>query len=255
MSLRFWGSALSLAFVMSTPVLASDMSLDEVLAKNMEARGGADTLKSKKSARLSGRMTMGPMEAPFVMEYKRPGMMRLEFTIQGMTAIQAYDGKSGWQIMPFTGKLDAEPLGEEELKQVKDQADFDGPLVDWKAKGHQVALLGQEEIEGTQAWKLSVTKADGTVDTLFLDAEYFLEIAGARKVTMRGQEMNFKSTIGDYKEVDGLMLPHSFSQSAEGMPGAQTFTIDKVEFNVDLPESRFTMPAPTPKTEPAPAGD
>ena len=253
MSLRFWGSALSLAFVMSAPVLASEPSLDEILAKNLEARGGVETLKSKETARMTGRMTMGPMEAPFVMEFKRPGKMRLEFTIQGMTAVQAYDGKNGWQVMPFTGKLDAEPLGDEELKQVKDQADFDGPLVDWKTKGHKVELAGREEIEGTPAWKLAVTKADGTIDTLFLDAEYFLEIAGARKVTMRGQEMNFKSTIGDYKEVDGLTIPHSFSQTAEGMPGAQTFTIDKVEFNVNLPDERFSMPAPAPTATPAPA--
>ena len=227
---------------------AAAQTLDEVLAKNYEARGGLDKILAVQSARLTGKMTMGQgMEAPFVMQWKRPDKLRLEFTLQGMTGVQAFDGKTGWMLMPFLGKTDPEKMSEEDVKNIQEQADFDGELVNWKDKGYEVELLGEEPVEGTEAYKVKVTKPNGDTSIFYLDAEYYLEIKSEGKRTVRGQEVEYEASMGDYKEVDGLMIPHSISSKAKGMPEGQTITIDKVELDVPIDDSIFAMPEVTKK--------
>lgn len=139
LSRAVWGALCAIG--LSGAVYAEELkTADEVIAKNIEARGGLDVIKGIKTTRAEGTMTMGPMQMPFTVEVARPSSMRIDFSFQGMQASQAYDGKSGWQIMPMMGKLDAEPMSEDELKQFKQQADIDGALVDYKAKGHKVEL-------------------------------------------------------------------------------------------------------------------
>jgi outer membrane lipoprotein-sorting protein len=232
---------------------AAGETLEEVLAKNYEARGGLDKITAVKSARLTGKMTMGQgMEAPFLWQWKRPNKLRLEFTIQGMTGVQAYDGTTGWMLMPFMGKTEPEKMSQEDADNVKEQADFDGELVNWKEKGYKVELLGKEPVEGTDAWKLKVTKPNGDTTTVYLDAEYYLEIKSEGKRTIRGQEVEYESSVGDYKEVDGLMIPHSITSKAKGTPSGQTITIDKVELNVPIDDAVFAMPEVAKKDAPAP---
>ena len=121
--------------LMLAPV-AHAQSVDDILAKHYEACGGLAKMKAVNTLRVTGSMTMGPgMEAPFTMERKRPGMRRMEFTIQGMTGIQAFDGVKTWSVMPFMGKKDPEVGTDEDNKNAQDDADFDGALVDYKSKG------------------------------------------------------------------------------------------------------------------------
>ncbi len=230
------------AVLFSAATLAQ--TLDEVLAKHYEARGGLEKITAVSSARITGTMSMGGgMEAPFIWQWKRPNKLRLEFTVQGVTGVQAYDGQTGWMIMPFLGSSDPEKMPGDQLADLREQADFEGELVNWKAKGHQVELLGREKVEGTDAFKLKVVKSNGDVTFVYLDAEYFLEIKGEGKRTLRGQELEFESSIGDYKEVGGLMIPHSMSSRAKGAPVGQTVTFTKVELDVPLDDSLFAMPA------------
>lgn len=229
---------------------ATAQTVDELIAKNVEARGGLDKLKSVQTMRLTGKMTMGPgMEAPVTLELKRPNSVRMEFTFQGMTGVQAWDGKSGWAISPFGGKTDPEPLSPEDAKEAEEQADMDGPLVDYKSKGHAVELLGKEKVEGSDAYKLKVTLKNGTVNYSYLDADSYLAIKEESKRTVRGSEVEVESTIGDYKEVGGLLIPHSIQNGAKGRPEKQNIVVEKIELNPNLDDSRFTMPAPA-KAEP-----
>lgn len=229
---------------------ATAETVDELIAKNVEARGGLDKLKSVQTMRITGKMTMGPgMEAPVTLELKRPNSVRMEFTFQGMTGVQAWDGKSGWGISPFGGKTDPEPLSPEDAKEAEEQADMDGPLVDYKSKGHAVELVGKEKLEGSDAYKLKVTLKNGTVNYSYLDADSYLTIKEESKRTVRGSEVEVESTIGDYKEVGGLLLPHSIQNGAKGKPEKQNIIIEKIELNPPLDDSRFVMPAPA-KAEP-----
>jgi outer membrane lipoprotein-sorting protein len=223
--------------------VVSAQTLDEILAKNLEARGGIDAILAIKSARASGTMTMGPgMEAPFTWEWKDPNRFRIDFTIQGQTGTQAFDGDKGWMHMPFMGKTDPELVPEDQYKDMAQQADFHGSLVNYKEKGHQVELIGKEDIEGTEAFKLKVTLKDGDVLNMYLDAEYFLEIKVEGHHKRGDTNVVRTTTLGDYKDVNGMMFPFSISNSQEGMPGSQTITFDKIDMNIDIDDARFAFP-------------
>ena len=239
----------AIAATLSVAAVAQAESVDDVIAKSLEARGGKDKIQAVQTARFTGRMTMGEgMEAPVVLVWRRPNLVRMEFTLQGMTAVQSFDGQNGWAIMPFLGKKDPEPMSADELKDVEDMGEFfEGPLLDYAAKGHQVELLGKEEAEGTPVYKLKLTKKNGDIETLFLDADAYLQIKAEGKSTRRGQELEFESNIGDYKEVGGILFAHSMEQKIKGAPGGQVITIDKVELDVDLPASHFVMPEVKPE--------
>lgn len=242
-----------LVFVLLAAGTAAGQTVDEVIAKNIAAHGGLEKLRAIQSMRVTGRMTIGPgLEFPVVMEMKRPMKMRMEFTAQGMTGVQAYDGTSGWQIMPFMGKKDPEPLAGDDLKDAQEQADFEGPLVDYKAKGHQVELLGKENIEGAECYKIKLTKKNGDIQHYFLDTESFLELKITGKRMIRGTEVEFENSLGDYKDVGGIIMAHSVEVGAKGQPQRQRIIFERVELNVEIDDSRFMMPAPAP-AEPKPA--
>lgn len=227
---------------LAVPVAAQDM--DEVLGNYYEAIGGLEAWKAVKTMRASGILMMGDMgvEAPFTVVGMRPNKVRIEFTFQGMTGIQAFDGETAWMLMPFMGKTEPEPMPEDMAKEVREQADMDGPLVDYAAKGHQIELLGLEEIEGTQAFKLKLTKKSGDVEFYYLDAEYFIPIKVEGSTEMQGRVVEFERTLSDYKEVDGLMIPHSIEERPKGAAAGQVFTIEAVEVNVPVEASVFRMP-------------
>ena len=240
--------------MIAVAVLASAgwaQTVDDIIANNIQARGGLDKLKSVQSIKSTATMAMGPgMEAPGVLIQKRGNLARLEFTIQGLTMVQAYDGKNAWQIMPFTGKKDPELMSGDEAKEVEEMGDFDGPWVDYKSKGNQVELLGKEKIEGTDAYKLKVSLKNGDVQTIYMDADSFLEIKEETKRTVRGSEQVMESSIGDYKEVGGIIFPFAVESGAKGSSEKQKLTVTKVELNVPADDSIFKMPAAAP---PAPA--
>jgi outer membrane lipoprotein-sorting protein len=225
-------------------------TVDEIIAKNIQARGGAERLKSVKSIKTTATIAMGPgMEAPGVMIQKRPKMAHLEFTIQGLTAVQGYDGKNAWEIMPFMGKKDPELMSADEAKEMEENADFDGPLMDYKDKGNQVELLGKEKVEGTDAYKLKVSLKNGDVQTVYIDADSFLSIKEETKRTVRGTDRDIESSIGDYKEVDGIIFPFAIESGVKGGTDKEKITVSKIELNVPVDDSIFKMPPPAPKPE------
>ncbi|HEY0143016.1 MAG TPA: outer membrane lipoprotein-sorting protein [Thermoanaerobaculia bacterium] len=217
-------------------------TVDEILDKNAAAKGGWEKLRALKSVRMSGKMQMGGMEAPFVMVKSRPEQVRMEFTVQGMTGIQSYDGSTGWMVMPFMGKKDPEQMSGDMLKDLKEQADFDGPMVDYAKKGNKVELLGKEEIEGTPAYKLKLTTKAGDETIVFVDAESFLEIKMQAKRKIQGQEIEAETSLGNYQEFGGMLFPTSIEMKPKGAPAGQTITIDKIELNPTLAGEYFAMP-------------
>ncbi len=242
-------------------MMAADLTLDEVLASHYEALGGIDTWKAIESVRFAGTMSMGPgMDAPFTMTMERPDRIRLEFTIQGMTGIQASDGETAWMLMPFMGQTEPQPMPEDQAEQLVEQADIEGPLFDWEAKGTQLELIGAEEMEGTKVYKLKLTKKNGEVRYHYLDSKSFVAIKQEGKTKVQGQEMDIETAIGGYEQVclatsavvdaetpcDGatLVLPYSIESKAKGAPVGQTITIESVAINPgDIEEGFFAMPA------------
>ncbi|HXZ39316.1 MAG TPA: hypothetical protein VEG68_01155 [Terriglobales bacterium] len=235
--------------VLLAPILPAQ-TVDEIIAKNIQARGGVDKIKAVQSVRSSGTMSLGPgIEAPGSLVQKRPNMARLEFTVQGLTAIQAYDGKDAWQIMPFTGKKDPELMSADEKKEMEEDADIDGDLVDYASKGSKVELLGKDKVEGSDTYKLKVSLKNGDIKTIYLDADSFLEIKEETKRTVRGTEREIESALGDYKEVNGLMFPFAIESGLKGSEEKEKLTLSKIELNVPVDDSIFKMPASAPSGE------
>ena len=236
-------AVLALVLVVATAPGDGAQTLEEILAKNLHARGGLDRLKSVATARMTGRITFGPgMQAPFTLERKRPRSMRAEFTLDGRRAVQAFDGQVAWTHMPFMGQSEPEAMAGEDRGQIEEQADFDGPLVDWKAKGHALELLGKQSLDGSDSWRLKLTTKSGSVRHLFLDAASFLErrVLGTR--SLRGEELEFESSLADYREVDGIQVPFRVESGRKGAPERQRISFDKVEFGVAIDDARFRFP-------------
>ena len=241
---------LAIALLCAVSMSAADLTVDQILAKNAEAKGGLDKLRAVQSIRFAGKINLGGLEAPVTLVKKRPEQMRIDFTVQGMTGTQAYDGKGGWMVMPFMGKKDAEAMSGDMLKEVKDMADFDGPFIDPDKKGYKIELLGKADIEGTPAYKLKLVR-DGQESIIYLDAESFLEIKAEAKRKIQGQEVEGETTYGNYQEFGGLLFPMSIEMKAKGMPGGQTITFEKVELNPTVAGETFTMPAKAADAAPA----
>jgi outer membrane lipoprotein-sorting protein len=228
-------------------------SADDIIAKYVKTVGGMARIQAVTTLRRTGKFTgEGGFEAAVLQENKRPNKVREEFALQGMTGVNAYDGKTGWKIEPWQGKKDAEALSEEEMKQIVEDADFDEPLVNYQQKGNKVELVGTEQVEGTDVFKLKVTLASGDVRFYYLDTDYYVPIKIEEKRMIRGAEQEFETSLGDYKEVAGWYLPYSIETSPKGSQEKQKITLTKVEANVPLDDRRFEKPA-APVAAPPPA--
>ncbi|MFQ5678071.1 MAG: outer membrane lipoprotein-sorting protein [Gemmatimonadota bacterium] len=240
-----------LGLVLAAPLLLTPVSpakaqtVEEVLAKYYEAIGGLDNWKEVEAMRLTGTLSVSMgVEAPFTLLRRRPNQFRIEFTFQGMTGVQSTDGETAWMLMPFTGQTTAQAMPEAAAKSFKEQADFDGLLVGWEEAGSQVELLGKEEVGGSEAYKLKLTTESGSVTYYFVDAESYLVTRIESTEPEQGEEVRSAESLGEYKAVGELLIPHLLEIESPSAPGAtQVLTIEKVELNPELEEGVFSMPA------------
>jgi outer membrane lipoprotein-sorting protein len=228
-------------------------TVDEIVARHVAARGGAEKLKSIESVHMTGTLELPGMSATLVSDQKRPDLMRMDMSTPQFTATRAFDGKTGWTIMPQENQPDPKPMDADDRKAALEEADFLGPLVDYKTKGHKLELLGHEQVDGHDCCKLKLTTAgSGEVRTIWLDAQTFLErrVAGGRK-TEKGEE-SYVQTLDDYRDVDGAKFPFLSVvdvTSPQGN-GKYTYKVEKIELNKPIESSRFEMPAAMPATQP-----
>jgi hypothetical protein len=225
-------------------VFSFSQTADELVQKNIEARGGLDKIKAIKSLRMSGKSVAGGFNATVGQENLRPNLVRETFSIQGMTAVQAYDGSMGWAIQPFGGRKDPQLMGEDDLRDLLIDADFDGPLVDYKAKGNTVEFLGHDTLDGDDALRLKVTLKNGDIIYDYLDPDTYLEIRKETQEFIRGSMRENATELGSYKPVNGVMYPFSIASGPKNDPSSwQTVSIDKIEANVNLDNADFAVPA------------
>jgi hypothetical protein len=253
--MRFETLVVRLAFALCAVALgahAADapLSVTELVARNIEAKGGADALKALGSLKLSGKMLVNQdtLELGFVQIYKLPSSVREESSIQGLTQIQAFNGTDGWQINPFQGRKDPERMSADDIKGLAEElADFDGPLVNAAAKGNTIEFLGTEDVDGTLAHKLKVTRKNGEVKYVFLDPDHFLEIRTLSQRIERGAQVETQADIGDYEKVAGVYVPMSIEVGLRGSREKQKILFEKAEPNLALDDALFAFPAPAVK--------
>ena len=245
-------AVLALLLLCSIPLAAQ--TADEIIQKYIRQSGGLERIRAIHTLRRTGTFTGGGgFEARILEENKRPGRVRQEFALQGMTGITAWDGSDGWKIEPWGGKKDVETLSEDETKAILADADFDGALIDYERKGNKVEYLGTEPVEGTDAHKLKVTLPSGEVRHYFIDSDYFVPIKVETRRMIRGAEREYETTYGDYKSVSGWYLPHAIEFGVKGSPNRQKSTYEKIEANVAISNKQFARPGTAaPADEPIP---
>jgi len=218
-------------------------TVDEIVARHVAARGGREALKAVSTLRMTGRaIAGGGREAIVRREIARPGRIRTEFVFQGTTGVYVWDGQAGWRVSPLDGKLEPEPLPEDAAALSAEQADFEGPLVDWKAKGHRVELVGRAPLPGGPADELKVTLKSGVVRHVWVDAQTGLVVKTASTRKLRGHEMEFETVYGDYQKTGGIAFARSMEMGVRGRPQRMRIVVENVELNPKLDESRFKMP-------------
>jgi len=273
--------AASTALAADTPSTHASLSAAEIVAKNIQARGGLQAWRSVQSLSWSGKMGAGgnqrstlpvalpgkqaksvalpsrpkdEAQLPFLMEMQRPRKTRIELQFNGDTALQVYDGANGWKLRPFLNRREVETYTADELKAAAKQTDIDGPLVDYAAKGTQIGLEGLEKVEDRNTYKLKLTHKNGEITHIWIDAATFLEtkIEGQPR-RLDGKEHPVEIYYRDYRDVNGLQIPFvletkvlpvsdSSSRVKELPIPAEKIVLEKVLVNPKLDASHFTKP-------------
>jgi hypothetical protein len=245
----------------AVPAAAQDAQ--SLVAKNLEARGGPAALAAIKNVTFVGRTIFpGDFEVTYKEARARVGATtadRVDFGVQGLDIIQAYDGSGAWKVNPLQGRKDAEHMSADEARQLADQAVIEGPLLASRKDGSSVEYLGREDFDGTLAYKLKVTQKDGDQFIYLLDPDTYLEIKVDETRKIRGAEQTTENELGDYEKVAGVYFPMSVESWGEGQSNQRSRTlIASGSANTDLPDRYCAEPrgAATPaKQMPGPPPD
>ena len=220
-------------------------TVEDLVDKNIDAKGGTEAVHALQSLKMTGKLLVnqGQIAFGYTETRKRPNEVRIEGSLQGMTAVNAFDGNEGWKISPFQGRKDPEKMSADDVNALVEDSEIDGPLVDWKEKGSKVEYLGVEDVDGTQAHKLKVTRKNGDVTFVYLDPDHFLEIRTLTQRVEHGARVEVETDISDYEKVNGVFVPFSLEAGRKGDPDKQKIIFDKVEGNVPLDDAMFRFPA------------
>ena len=258
---------LSLAFALGAQTPAEGLTAQQIVDKNVAARGGFEPWRAVGALSMSGKMDAGgneqssrsaprvrpanpqqspkrraaeQVQLPFRMELKRVRKSRFEIDFQGQTAIQVYDGTNGWKLRPFLNRREVEAYSQEELKAASAQSDLDGPLVDYASKGTKVERDGTEKVEGKDTYRLKLTLNNGQVVRAWIDAQTFLEVKiDGTPRRLDGKDHSVQVYYRDYQSVNGLVMPFLVETKVQGVPQTEKIVIDRVTVNPPLNDSRF----------------
>ena len=233
-----------LLFAAAFAAALSAQTAEELVNRNLQAKGGLDKIKAIHSLRATGKVQQGGgLTIQVGALSMAPNLLRQSFTIQGMTQIQAYDGTSGWKISPFDGRKDPELLGDDELRGLVEEANFFGPLVDYQAQGNRIEYIGKDTLDGDDVYRLKVTLKNGDIYYYYLDPETFLEVRMERVQFIHGAVRETVVECGSYKLVAGVYMPFTYEVGSKQNPERSKITYDRIEPNVTLDPAEFRMPA------------
>jgi len=239
MSARF----VLVAAALAVTATAAAQTVDEIVARHEAARGGREALAAVRTVRMTGLATAGPgREALVRREIARPGRIRTEFVFQGTTGVWAWDGSAGWRVSPLEGVFAPEAMPAEDAAAAAEQADVEGPLVDWRGKGHAVELVGSEALPGGPSHRLKVTLKSGAVRHVWVDAATGLVVRTESMRRLRGREVAVESIFGDYRKTAGVAFARSIETGVPGRPRRLRVVVETVEVNPVLDEGRFRIP-------------
>lgn len=235
--LRFFVSAL-LAVITAGNVFA--ITLEEVIANNLEARGGLNAIKKITTLKVSGTLAMQGMEAQFTQYFKNSTKVKMDIDLNGETMITAFDGTDAWAKGPFTGG-EAKLAPAEQAEKARSEADIYGDFVNPAEKGLRLELAGTVDVDGSTAYKVKITNKDSSVSYSYIDAITWLEMKTETEVSMNGATIPVERKVSDYKSVDGVMFPMATTIFYNGNE-AMSMKWVTVTANMPVDDSLFAFP-------------
>lgn len=208
-------------------------TVDEVINKHVDALGGKENLNKIKNVVMEGSLNIQGTEIALTLTQVHNKLNRQDISAMGMHGFDMLTDKDGWSYMPFQGMQKPEPKTPDEVKESQSDLDVAGPLVDYAAKGHKVELLGKEDVDGTECYKIKASLASGKVVTFFIDPASYMIIRTTEKRKMNGQETDLQTDLSDYKSVEGVKMPYSITQQFG------TVLISSIKINQTVPDSVF----------------
>lgn len=219
----------------ATSFFAQAQTAEEIVAKHVQAIGGAEVWRKVNTVKTEGTLTVqGNIPVTVVTTVLHSKGARQDISAMGMNGYQIMTPTAGWGYMPFQGQTKAEPVTEDMVKEGADQLDAQGSLVDYKEKGHTVSLLGKEDIDGVEAFKLQITHKSGKTETAFVDPKTFYVIRSVSKMKANGQEVEQTVNLANYKKLpEGIVVPMSVTLPMGEM------VISKITINGPVDEAIF----------------
>jgi hypothetical protein len=217
---------------------AAPQSVDELVAKNIAAKGGLTRLTEIQTIKRVATVTMpGGVTATQTNWLKRPNLSRQESVIGGQLVVNAFDGVTPWIVNPFAGPPTPIAITGAHAEAIREQSDFDGRLVGFRAKGYSITLAGAETIDGRRLHHLRVTAPSGQVSHMYLDAATGLEV----KEPMEVSGTRFEQQFDDYRTVDGVTEAFQIRMLVNGVVQSE-IRVTSVEFNVKVDDAIFRIP-------------
>jgi outer membrane lipoprotein-sorting protein len=241
MNRRSMGALVLAVFAVAGVGAGAQQSVDDIIAKNLQAKGGLEKMKAVQTLKQTSHVTVmtpgGSFEATLVMYGKRPNLTRQEMNMAGQMTVSAFDGQVAWQVSPMMGVTTPTQVTGPQADAIKEQSDFDGPLVDYKTKGYTIELVGTEPMGDRKAYHLKLTGKDQRVQHCYVDVETSLEA----KVVSESPMGPIEQQLSDYRDVDGMKLPFMIRSLVAGSEQAK-IQVEKVEINVKFDDGIFKMP-------------
>ena len=232
-----------LVLLLSAPLVRAQ-TVDEIIAKSVEARGGLRKIKAVQSVRMTGRISFGPnLEGSLLVEMKRPGRLREQVTLGEKTMLRTTNGTEGWVINQFEEDPGPKPVSSSELANMLQKADFERPVVDYTQKGNKVELVGHDKLDAKDTFKLKVTLKDGQIRYDYIGASSYLELKWEGRVKKDDEDFQAESFFSDYRSVDGIMFPFEIDSDSPGSESRQKIIFEKIEINPSLDDARFGKPS------------
>lgn len=234
---------LAFIFLVVTTVSLNAQSVEEIIQKYATAMGGLDGFNKVESAKITGTLISQGKNYPLTVHVKNGKSMRSDVDVNGQVVSNAYDKGKGWKLNPFEGITTAtEVTAAEDLVPLKIQSSLANNLMDYKKRGHSVALAGEEEIEGQKAYKIQLTsKDDGKVTTYYISNKDYMLIRSDSKQKVQGTDYDAQTFYTDTRTINGLKFSMHFLRKIQGIV-FQEVTYSKVELNLPIDEKIFAMP-------------
>lgn len=231
------------AFLFIFSGFAQAQSVEEIVAKHIAAIGGdnwkrVEAVKSEAKISADGAPGMSIM---MTMLAVRDKSLRMDVSVMGMTQTTVLNGDGGWSTNPFMNKMDPEPLTADQVKAMRDMTDVDGTLIGYKDKGYTLEYVGNEDVDGTEAIKIKITKGEKRYEYSYFDPTSYYEIKNVRVEEIDGKESETATIYSNFKSQDGLVFPFTIQQN-DPMMGGSTVTITGVTINPLVDNKAFDMP-------------